>query len=99
MLCFLSAMKTRKGGELNPTALHRFTWAKLSEILFRGQRIAVVADKIVRAKNVGLLFSHQLADREGKILLESIRVSLLRLLFPLLGSLEQAMVAAAQLRL
>lgn len=52
---------------------------------------------IVRGEDVGLLLCDELADGERKILIESVGVGLLGLVFALFGSLEEGVVAAAEL--
>jgi len=95
---FSSPHDTGRAGEMNHTGLRECSVGKVNAALFRRERIAVVADEIVRSEHVGLLLSDQLAHGQGEILLKRVGVGLLGSVFPLLGSLKQGMVSAAQLR-
>src|SRR5882757_9828198 len=69
----------------------------VNPVLFRCERVAMVADVVVRSEHVGLLLSDQLAHGQGEILLERVGVGLLGSVFLFLGSLKEGMVSAAQL--
>jgi len=56
----------------------------------------MAADKIVRCKDMRLLFGNQLANRQGEILVQYIGIGLLGLVFPLFCSVKQSVVTAAE---
>ena len=59
----------------------------------------MVADKVVRGKDMSLLLSDNLTNRQRQILIQGIRVSLLGRILALLCGLEQRVIATAKLGL
>ena len=58
----------------------------------------MAADKVVRGKNMGLLFRYQLANGQREVLVQHVGVSLFYFIFALFGCFKQSVVSPTQLR-